>query len=134
MSHSKLKILSIRVGKGEVTCRVQVAGASSTSPAVIRRVLRDCPHLLSHACVNDEGETFGAVADHTDLPHLMEHVSIELQTRQCPDPDRVLCGVTRWEDKRQGIACIRMSFFDDLIALQSLREAARLVSAAVVSE
>lgn len=129
-----LRILSIRVGKGEMTCRVQVAGTPFTSPDVIRRVLRECPHLLSHSCVNNEGETFGAVADHTDLPHLMEHVAIDLQTRRCPDPSRILCGVTRWEDRERGIACIRLNYFDDLVALEALKEAARIVSAAVASE
>lgn len=52
---------------------------TQTNSQLINALLVRYPTLLHHACVNDEGDTFAAVADHTSLPHLLEHLVIALQ-------------------------------------------------------
>lgn len=129
----KVCIKRIQVSRDRITCTVQVeAGFCMTNPRILERALEACPDLLRHACVNDEGTRFGAVADHTDVPHLMEHLVIELQAREAKDASKVFCGVTRWIDVRQGVATIEMSFEDDLTCLAAFKEAAHLLNSVIL--
>lgn len=129
----KVRIKRIQVSKDRITCTVQVADdARMTNARVVDRACEVCPDLLHHACVNDEGTRFGVVADHTDTPHLMEHMVIELQARESKDAAKVFCGVTRWVDEQRGIASIEMSFEDDLACLAAFKEAARLLNSVIL--
>ncbi|NGM17941.1 hypothetical protein GMI70_08065 [Eggerthellaceae bacterium zg-893] len=83
-SPDALVIERLTVRPDRIVCdlRVSPSAPTTTSPGLVRRVLADYPTLLDHACVNDEGDTFAAVADHTSLPHLVEHLVIDAQVRQ----------------------------------------------------
>lgn len=68
---------------GRILCDVSLSREAprTTSPELMDRITPSFPHLARHACVNDEGPTFGAVMDRTSLPHLLEHLVIDLQVR-----------------------------------------------------
>lgn len=106
----------------------------STNSALAARVLVAYPHLPLHACVNDEGDVFGAVLDHTSLPHLLEHLVIDEQTRAASASARdvVYVGTTEWTDEFAGRARIEVSFTDDLVALRAFRHALDFLNATVV--
>ena len=91
-----LEVREIIVRTGRLVCEVVVANPRlrTTTPELIERVNRDHPHLAQHACVNAEGPLFGAVMDHTSLPHLLEHVAIDLQTQASSDSAAVFVGTT----------------------------------------
>ena len=72
----------MEVHRGHLVCLVSFAGAPRvTSASLMRRVLPAFPMLPQHACVNERGATFAAVMDCTPLPHLLEHLVVDLQVR-----------------------------------------------------
>lgn len=103
------------------------------SEETARRVCGLLPNLPSHVCVNREGgPTFGEEVVGTELPHLLEHVVIELQGQACRGlPGRPeLVGHTSWAEELsatapEGYALMRttVSFADDVVALRAVKEA-----------
>jgi hypothetical protein len=108
-----------------------------TSRALVDRILERFPDLPFHSCVNAKGPQFGDVMDHTSIPHVFEHLVIDLQadayTRSnaggVSGDSPLLTGVTKWVDREKGIAQIQVSFLDDLVALAAIREAVDFLNA-----
>ena len=70
--------------------------------------------------------------DHTPLPHLLEHLVIDLQVREAQRDDDAFAGTTDWIDQEAGTARIQVSFTDDLAALRAFRDAVRFLNDAIV--
>lgn len=124
------------VEESRVICLMRVAPGFPrlTSPALAACAQAAFPDLPRHACVNDVGDTFGAVMDATSIPHLLEHLVIDLQTRAAPsDAATVYVGTTRWVDELAGRARIEVSFTDDLVALRAFRDATDFLNDAMVT-
>ena len=92
-----VRVERMEVRRGHLVCRVAFGAAPRvTSPQLMSRVLAVVPTLAQHACVNERGTTFAAVMDCTPLPHLLEHLVVDLQVRnrgsgsRCPVPLRKL--------------------------------------------
>lgn len=125
-----LAIERLTVRADRLVCDVALAPAAPrrTSPQLVERVCAARPNVPRHACVNDEGDTFAAVMTDTPLPHLLEHLVIDLQTQAAADRDAVFVGTTEWTDERAGRARIEVSFVDDLVALRAFRDAIALLN------
>ena len=104
-----------------------------SSPKLAAFVLRRYPNLSHHACVNNVGETFGAVIEQTTTAHMLEHLAIELLTDASSDPLATFVGTTEWRDENRGMARIEMSFDDDLKALRAFNEALSFLNVAVLT-
>ena len=152
---SAIVVERIVVKRDRLVCDVRVApGAPQTvTPRLAQAIRQQFPQLEGHACVNEAGETFGAVLDRASLPHLLEHLAIQLQAEAWEDAVRAVSpaasdssyaggrteaqrpgtfvGVTEWTDRQQGTARIQLSFRDDVIALKALRDAATFVNASL---
>ena len=77
-----VRIERLVVRKDRVHATVRVASfARMTTSQLAARVARKFPLIERHACVNEQGNTFGLVIAHTPLPHLMEHLVIALQAQ-----------------------------------------------------
>lgn len=124
-----IETLQVRRDRIVATVRVDPAHPNST-PRLARALTAALPDLPRHACVNPEGDYFAAVMDHTALPHVLEHVVIDLQTSAfaVTDPDRVFTGVTRWTDFAHGRASVEVSYHDDVTAIRAFRDAAALIN------
>ena len=122
------------VGSGRLVCEVRLAPDAPrlTTPALIRRVRTDFPDLPHHTCVNESGPTFASVMDRTPLPHLLEHLVIDLQTRAATCDDAAFVGTTDWIDEAAGTARVQVSFTDDLVALRAFRDAAAYLNECVL--
>lgn len=136
MTDFALRISHITVKPDRIVARVEVAEErhARTTPSLIAMLAPAYPHLLEHACVNERGDTFAAVAGDTSLPHLLEHMAIENQVRM--EGERFATGATyvgktQWESRVRRIARIELSYADDLVALAALRDAARDLNEAV---
>ena len=132
-----LAIERLVVGAGRIGCDVTLTAHAGGKHGIggARRVRASFPDLPRHACVNGAGDTFGAVMEATSLPHLLEHLVIDLQTQAAPpdaSPDTAYVGITRWTDENAGRAHIEVSFTDDLVALRAFRDATRFLNEAVV--
>ena len=143
-SADPIRVERMEVRRGHLVCRVAFGAASRvTSPQLMSRVLAAVPTLAQHACVNERGTTFAAVMDCTPLPHLLEHLVVDLQVRaeagqwltlpgvaaEAPPhvagatSDYPIVGTSEWLDEAAGIARIDVSFADDLVALRAMRDA-----------
>ncbi len=140
---SALAIERLAVRADRIVCDVALAPGSprSTSPALAARIRAAFPDVAHHACVNDVGDTFGAVMECTSLPHVLEHLVISLQARAAaeqgprsgiPDEGTVFVGTTEWTDEFAGRARVEVSFADDLVALRAFRDATRFLNNALV--
>lgn len=140
MAVDPVRVTRMEVHRGHLVCLVSFAGAPRvTSASLMRRVLPAFPMLPQHACVNERGTTFDAVMDCTPLPHLLEHLVVDLQVRTQvaqrharegsaaqaePIPrERPIVGTSEWADERAGLARIDVSFADDQVALRAFRDA-----------
>lgn len=130
-----LRVLGVKVLTGRLVCEVQVPDERFrlTTPALAARAVAAFPGLPHHSCVNGEGRTFGAVMDRTSLPHMLEHLCIDLQVAGAADGAQSFTGTTEWTDRATGTARIQLSFCDDLVALRAFNEAVRFLNDAVVT-
>ena len=142
-SAGPIRVERLEVRRGHLVCQVAFGNAPRvTSPQLMSRVLAVVPTLAQHACVNERGTVFAAVMDCTPLPHLLEHLVVDLQVRaesgqwltlpgvaaEAPPhvsgatSDHPIVGTSEWLDEAAGIARIDVSFADDLVALRAMRD------------
>jgi len=126
---------TITVRTGRLVCEVAIADSRyrTTDGQLARVVAEAFPNITRHACVNGKGSTFGAVIACTSVPHLLEHVAIDLQTQAATDDAATFVGTTEWVDEAAGTACIQLSFADDLVALRAFRDALVFLNDAVLA-
>lgn len=112
----------VRVRSDRIEATVRVAGVRyrDTDAPLIERCLKRAPSLAMHACRNPEGLLFSAVMDHTSVPHLLEHLIVDAETRSARDAARVFTGTTQWSAHDVDEALVSVSFEDDLLALRAL--------------
>ncbi|MBC8104345.1 MAG: hypothetical protein H7Z41_17350 [Cytophagales bacterium] len=102
---------------------------TSQVPHLPRTLFRLFPRLAMHKCENGLGLTFRQECRQTEIPHLFEHLIIELQSQA--QPTAVLRGETEWNwtvDPR-GRFHVSVDFENELLALGALRLAERLINA-----
>ena len=117
-----VRVMAVRVAPGKLTATVRVLpGFQQTTPALAALAQEEFPHLPAHACVNDRGPTFAAVMAATSVPHLLEHMVIDLQVAHEPeDSSHTFAGHTEGADRAAGEAAVTVSFRDDACALEAL--------------
>jgi RNA binding exosome subunit len=89
-----------------VTCRDQRVGERLAAAALALR-----PRLAQHVCKQRGYGHFGDTIVEATLPHLVEHIAIDLLVED--EPQRARAGTTTWVDRQQGIMKVRVSCFAD---------------------
>lgn len=126
--------LSVLPDRIEAHVRIIDPLARMTTPALIEKVLEAYPLVPYHACKNDVGPTFAAVMERTSLPHLLEHLVIDIQTHEHairhedPNDQAVFTGTTHWSREDRDVAIVRVSFLDDLVALGAFKKALHFIN------
>lgn len=135
-----LEIQRVRVRRGALD--IEVAAALETlhvTRSQASSVLAMFPNLARHVCVNerDDGH-FASEIVGTELPHLLEHLIIELQARADKEEGvapRSYSGHTSWLEELEctgpeGFALMRVtvSFADDFVALRALKDALAVIA------
>ena len=130
-----VRVTRVEVLRGHLICTVAFDPSVPhvTSPQLIAEVLPQFPNLPRHACVNERGEAFADVMECTPVPHLLEHMIVDLQVREmasfpgggesCVAADKPIVGTSEWLNEPAGLARIDVSFADDHTALRALRDA-----------
>lgn len=120
-------------GDGQMRLGVQMpeSGRFTTHglPHLPRRLFRLFPQLSKHKCDNDYGYSFKRECQDTELPHLLEHLIIELQSQVLPTC--VLRGQTVWDwrvDPR-GRFHVFVDYEDEVLAIASAKLAERIIKA-----
>lgn len=78
---SLIKVTNITVKKYRVVCIVEVEGPKFSTPELKNKLLNKLPNLALHKCKNSQGKDFAEVMDSTSVPHLFEHMVIDLQSK-----------------------------------------------------
>lgn len=134
-----LERLTVQPDRIEARVRIVNPAARITTPALIDAALERFPTLPHHTCRNEKGPTFGAVMENTTVPHLLEHLVIDIQTREhaarysektC-DEQVVFTGTTQWSAEDPHVAIVRVSFRDDLVALGAFKKALHFINQAL---
>ena len=130
-----IKVRTITVRTGRLICEVVIPDERyhKSTPRVAAFCTGQYPDLPHHACVNDEGKTFGDVIESTSIPHLLEHVAISEQVRASEGVSSTFIGTTEWIDESAGVARVEIGFKDDLVALRAFNEATRFLNMAVLT-
>ena len=128
---SNVQVGRIVVRPGRLICDIRVPDtALRVAPAeLVEEAVLQYPSLPHHSCVNEVGPTFADVMGSTSLPHLIEHIAIDAQTRRSRDRQASFVGTSEWLDEASGRARIELSFSDDLEAMRALNEALDFVNA-----
>ena len=129
-----LTIESLTVKPDRVVCEFSIAAGfpRKTSPALSKHLATRFPNLPHHSCVNPKGTTFASVMDSTPLPHLLEHLVIDLQAQTSTNATTTFVGTSEWTDEAAGKARVEVSFADDLSVLRAFRDATHILDAALV--
>jgi hypothetical protein len=98
-------------------------------PHLPERLFLLFPHLHRHRCDNDEGYSFHEECRRTELPHLLEHLIIELQSQV--EPGVTLRGETvwNWREDPRGLFHVYIDYRSELVALACVRLAERIIRA-----
>lgn len=128
-----LSVERVAIERDRMALLVRVAGGSTAhlSPEAAAQLLRARPRLARHACLNAQGEPFGAILDRTSLPHILEHLIIDFQAEFADRSAATFVGTTEWLNEREGLARVEVNFTDDLIALAALKAARALMEGMV---
>lgn len=119
-----VRITAIRITADRVILDVSLAKGCPhmTNSSFAEAALARFPRLAEHTCINDAGPTFAHAIRATSIPHLLEHLVIELQAADPTTPeDATFVGITQWVDEAAGRARVEVSMCDDLAALRAVR-------------
>ncbi|HEU0052778.1 MAG TPA: hypothetical protein VFQ39_06360, partial [Longimicrobium sp.] len=100
-------------------------------PGFNERLTALLPSLVEHRCSRGtEGGFLASLAEGTHLPHVLEHVALELQTLAGTDVSfgRVV------ESGDEGVWWLIVAYEEEDVGLQAVREAVRLARACVTGE
>lgn len=104
---------------------------TSQVPHLPRMLFRLFPHLAQHRCDNDLGLSFRQECRQTEIPHLFEHLIMELQAQAQHADVLHLSGMTEWNwrvDPR-GRFHVYVGYENELLAVGCIRLAERILSA-----
>ena len=99
------------------------------APHIPKLLFKLFPRLAKHRCENDNGFTFRQECRSTEIPHLFEHLIIELQDQACAATR--LKGETQWNwhvDPR-GRFHVYVDYENELLALGAIHAAERIINA-----
>lgn len=125
--------IQVRPDRMEVTIRVRSEQFAYTNNRIIEEVLSHFPSLGMHACRNHKGRLFADVMNHTSVPHLLEHMVVDGQTRRAQKEDRIFTGTTQWSREDPLVALVVFSYEDDLVALEVLNQCVALLNAILLA-
>lgn len=129
-----VEAIRVRADRIELTVRIASLRYAKTDSDLIAACLQRTPSLALHTCRNEKGPTFGDVMYSTSVPHLLEHLVVDAQTRLSTDSSRIFVGTTEWDVERNEqsdgplFAKIALSYEDDVVALAAIKNSAEFLN------
>lgn len=120
-------ILKITVGVEKLCARVLVNPGmplrTSEDIEATARVYYLAPAIAKHLCLGDTGREFQECMGDTELPHLLEHLSVEIMN-ETGLAGKVSCGRTRQVPGDERLFDVELSCPDDALTVGALSSAA----------
>lgn len=104
---------------------------TSEAPRVPRILFKLFPHMASQRCYNDGGHSLRREAQATEIPHLFEHLILEIQDQVRRGIGSPFAGETQWNwtvDPR-GRFYVTVDYDNEVVALGAIRLAERVINA-----
>ena len=100
---------------------------TSQVPNLPRQLFRVLPSMAKHTCHNDNGVSFRKECRSTEIPHLFEHIVLELQGQS--QDMYVLRGETRWNwhETPRGYFTVSVDYDNELLVIAAIKLAERIV-------
>ena len=136
MEDKPIQVKTIVVRTGRIVCDIEIPNPAfrTTSPKLAAFVTNQYPDLPLHACVNEVGTAFGSVIEKTSIPHMLEHLVVDIQAHETDTPRaETFVGTSEWTDEEAGKARVEASFRDDLQALRAFNKAVEFLNTAVLT-
>ena len=119
----RFELLDHRARRGAADFKLRVArGSELASPQLVSAVEAARPTLREHVCTADD------TGNPVTLPHLIEHVAIDLLVERRGEGAEPVAGYTKWLDKRAGLARVTLSSDDDGATCGAMLAACALVA------
>lgn len=99
------------------------------APHIPKLLFKLFPHLARHRCENENGFSFRRECQSTEIPHLFEHLIIELQGQV--QRSGVLKGETQWNWRvdPKGRFHVYVDYDNEMLVLGAIRVAERIIQA-----
>lgn len=99
------------------------------APHIPKLLFKLFPHLARHKCDNDNGFSFRQECRSTEIPHLFEHLIIELQGQA--QKISTLRGETQWNwhVEPRGRFHVHVDYDNEMLVLGAIRSAERIINA-----
>lgn len=123
-------ILKVTVAEDKICAHVLVNPGmplmTSEDIEATARVYYLVPAIAKHLCLGDSGSEFQDCMGHTELCHLLEHVTVELMN-ETGLAGRIACGRTRVSEHDERVFEIEVSCPDDALTIGALSSAVFLM-------
>lgn len=99
------------------------------APHIPKLLFKLFPHLARHRCENDNGYSFRKECRSTEIPHLFEHLIIELQGQVYKSG--TLRGETQWNWRvdPKGRFHVYVEYENEIVVLGAIRVAEKMIQA-----
>jgi hypothetical protein len=99
------------------------------APHIPKLLFKLFPHLARHRCENDNGYSFRKECQSTEIPHLFEHLIIELQGQVYKSG--TLRGETQWNWRvdPKGRFHVYVEYENEIVVLGAIRVAEKMIQA-----
>lgn len=103
--------------------------STKDAPHIPKLLFKLFPHLARHRCENYNGYTFRKECQCTEIPHLLEHLIIELQGQILRSG--TLKGETQWDWRvdPKGRFHVYVEYQNEMLVLGAIRAAERIIQA-----
>ncbi len=107
------------------------AFTTTDRPHIPRIVFKLLPQMASQRCLNDDGQSFRREALSTEIPHLFEHMIMEIQEQVRRGIGAPLKGETLWNWTRdpRGRFHVTVDYENEMVVLGAIRLAERIINA-----
>jgi len=127
------EIVFLRTNRVRLVVEIPDTEALTTAeaPRIPRILFRLFPHMAAQRCHNDGGYSFRREAQATEIPHLFEHLILEIQNQVRRGVGLPFAGETSWNwtvDPR-GRFYVTVDYDNEIVALGAIRLAERIINA-----
>ena len=105
-----------------------------TSDSLLDSIIRLIPTLPMHSCARNGIGTFAEKMHATLLPHLVEHVAIDLLVQTYREEAVAFAGNTSWLDRGAQLMSVRVSYQNASVTEAALIAAVKLVNDLIQTE
>ena len=103
---------------------------TSEAPHLPRILFRLFPRMAAQRCHNDDGLSLRREAQATEIPHLFEHLILEIQNQVRRGEGTPFCGETQWDwvVDPQGRFYVTVDYDNEMVALGAIRLAECIIN------